>query len=65
MRTIFMLIGLAVILIAAGVLHVSYNKETGSATINFDKEKARERASQLLSEGKKLEANVEQSLNKK
>jgi|GEM_PF-5889835 len=65
MRTILMLVVGAVVLIGAGVLHVSYNKDTGSATINFDKAKAKERAGQLLGEAKTLEASVEQSAKSK
>ncbi len=64
MRTILMLVVVAVVLIGAGVLHVNYNKETGSATINFDKEKAKQRAGQLRDEFKSLEGDVEKSTKK-
>ncbi|HEY2838499.1 MAG TPA: hypothetical protein VGJ26_05095 [Pirellulales bacterium] len=58
MRTILMLVVLGVVLVGAGVLHVSYNKETGSATINVDKAKARERLDQVIEEAKSFEGDA-------
>lgn len=58
MRTILMLVVVGVVLVGAGVLHVSYNKETGSATINIDKAKAKERFDQVLEEAKSFEGDA-------
>ena len=57
MRSIFMLVVLGVVLVGAGILHVSYNKETGSATINIDKAKAKERLNQVIDEAKAFEGD--------
>ena len=64
MRTILMLVVVGLVLVGAGVLHVSYNKETGSATINLDKTKAKERFDQVLEEAKGFEGD-EKSTTKK
>jgi hypothetical protein len=58
MRTILMLVVVGVVLVGAGVLHVSYNKDTGSATINIDKTKAKERLDQVLEEAKSFEGDA-------
>ena len=57
MRGIMFLALIAVVLVAAGVVTVKWNN--GAATINFNKDKARERAAQVLEEGKRLEAQLE------
>jgi hypothetical protein len=53
-----MLVVVGVVLVGAGVLHVSYNKDTGSATINIDKTKARERLDQVIEEAKAFEGDA-------
>jgi hypothetical protein len=58
-RAIFFLGVIGAVLVAAGILHVSYNQSTGSATISLDKEKAQQAAAKVLDEAKVLEANLQ------
>ena len=59
MRGIFFLVVIVLVLIGAGVLSVSWND--GTATVKFNKEKARERTEQVLEEARSLEANFEKN----
>jgi len=52
------------VLIGAGILSIQWNKD-GSATIHFDKEKARERSQQALEGAKKVEARIEDNIKNK
>jgi flagellar basal body-associated protein FliL len=60
MRGIFLLVIAVVVLVAAGVISISWNN--GTATIKFNKDKAQQRAQQVLDETKALEAQLEQNL---
>jgi hypothetical protein len=60
MRGILMLVVIVGILIAAGVLSVSWGD--GGATVKINKEKARERGQQVLEEAHKIESNFGNSL---
>ena len=58
-RSIMMLGVVAAVLVGAGILRVSWNKDTGSATVSLDKKKAKEAAAKIFDEAKELEANLE------
>ena len=61
-RTILLLGVLGAVLVGAGVLHVSYNQGTGSATVSVDKQKADQAAVEVLDEAKVLEASLEKNV---
>jgi hypothetical protein len=58
-RSILMLGVLGAVLVGAGILHVNWNKDTGSATVSIDKKKAEHAAAEVIDEAKVLEANLE------
>jgi len=47
------------VLVGAGILRVSWNQTTESATISIDKDKAKQAAAKIFSEAKVLEANLQ------
>ncbi len=58
-RSVFFLGVIAAVLVGAGIVHVNWNKDTGSATVSIDKQKAEQAAVKVLDEAKVLEANLE------
>ena len=62
MRRIFVLGVMVLILIGSGILTVQWGDD--SATIKFNKEKAKERTEQLLNKARKLEANARKDAEK-
>ena len=62
MRSILLLGILGAVLVGAGILHVSYNQGTGSATVSVDKQKAEQAAVKVIDEAKVLEANLEKNV---
>ncbi|HEY4311823.1 MAG TPA: hypothetical protein VGN12_20415 [Pirellulales bacterium] len=58
-RSIVFLGIIGAVLVSAGILHVSWNKDTGSATFSVDKQKAEQAAVKVIDEAKVLEANLQ------
>jgi len=58
-RSILLLGVVGLVLVGAGILHVNWNKDSGSATISIDKAKAEQAAEKMIDEAKTLEANLE------